>query len=337
VQKYKYAYAVLGGTFDRFHVGHKKLITTAFAHSEKVGIGVATHQLYEGKLLSHAIESYDDRIAILKLFLKSENLLNRTDIIPIDDIYGNTLTKKDIHAIFVTKDSLPNAKKINAKRKELGLPPLAIQTVDFYLGLDGLPLSSTRIRSGETDRTGNDYFGLFSKKKRLILPDDLRERLRIPLGKVIKNIRDVKKYIDSNSLLITIGDMVTVNLFMENIRSDVAIFDYLTRRHKITEEYHEMLQSLSKSSVKYHASNPSGTIERRAVGVIRKAIHVSLETDEKQIIEIEGEEDLLTIPAILLSPLGSIVLYGQTGVGTVVVKVTEKKKKEVMNLLRRFI
>ena len=45
-------------------------------------------------------------------------------------------------------------------------------------------------------------------------------------------------------------------------------------------------------------------------------------------IYVEGEEDLATLPAVLLSPTGSMVAYGQPGEGVVLVEVDESKKKE---------
>jgi len=51
---------------------------------------------------------------------------------------------------------------------------------------------------------------------------------------------------------------------------------------------------------------------------------------------IKGEEDLLTLPAILLAPLGAIVIYGQKDVGAVVVEVTEEIKQKISNIINQF-
>ena len=53
-------------------------------------------------------------------------------------------------------------------------------------------------------------------------------------------------------------------------------------------------------------------------------------------IKIQGEEDLLALPAILLAPLGSVVIYGQKDLGVVVVEVTEEKKEEVKKIINLF-
>ena len=46
-------------------------------------------------------------------------------------------------------------------------------------------------------------------------------------------------------------------------------------------------------------------------------------------IVINGEEDLLALPAVLFAPEGSFVVYGQPKEGVVVIKVTAEKKAEV--------
>jgi len=43
---------------------------------------------------------------------------------------------------------------------------------------------------------------------------------------------------------------------------------------------------------------------------------------------VTGEEDLLALPAIVLAPLGSVVLYGQYDKGVVINEVTEELKKK---------
>jgi GTP-dependent dephospho-CoA kinase len=81
--------------------------------------------------------------------------------------------------------------------------------------------------------------------------------------------------------------------------------------------------------------NQAGTIERRAAGVIRRSIGSYLLTSKMQVILVNGEEDLMTIPAILISPLDSLVLYGHPEKGIVIVKVTESKKKEVLSIFNK--
>jgi len=48
---------------------------------------------------------------------------------------------------------------------------------------------------------------------------------------------------------------------------------------------------------------------------------------------VEGEEDLLTIVAVLCAPENSLVVYGQPHEGIVVVKVTEKTRETMRHIV----
>jgi uncharacterized protein (UPF0218 family) len=65
----------------------------------------------------------------------------------------------------------------------------------------------------------------------------------------------------------------------------------------------------------------------------------------RKCVHIDGEEDLLVIPAIILSPLGSVIVYGQPPMNTeagmlkggiVVVLITNELKKQAQDLLVQF-
>ena len=80
----------------------------------------------------------------------------------------------------------------------------------------------------------------------------------------------------------------------------------------------------------FYARNPPGTITEEAIKTIKDA----LETDKRAQIVIDGEEDLLTLIAVLHAPEKALVIYGQPKEGLVVIKVTENKKAEVRKILK---
>ncbi len=330
---YKYQYSVLGGTFDRFHMGHKALLDAAFSITETVTIGIATPELYKSKYLSHVTEDYQARVTAVKNYLTKSNVSGRAELIPIDDIYGNTLSDTKIEAIFATEDNLKNVKAINSKRVELGLSTLQIEIVPFVLSDDSEVLSSERIRKGEIDREGNSYLKIFYDKKRYTVPEELRDTLKKPFGKVIKNISDIEKFLDSRNMLFAIGDIIVINLHQQRLPADISVVDHKTRRVPISDIEGKILKKLSAKANILSAENSPGSIERRTVGVIRKALDAYFLTSDKQMIVVDGEEDLLVLPIVALAPLESIVLYGQPDKGVVMIKVTEKKKKEVIHLI----
>ena len=322
----KYKNAILGGTFDRFHVGHQKLLDTAFAQAQKVTIGITTEKLYQQKFLAETIEDYAIREQAVKKYLEGRNVLKQATLIPIDTIYGTTLEEKDIETIFVTEENLANVRLINTKRKEIGFPSLEVILVPYVHGDDGEKVTSERIRGGEINRRGNSYFQIFAKKNALLLPTKLREQLRKPLGTVVADTSEVMQHIQ-NKMVITVGDIVTQSLLDASYVPAMSIIDLKTRRHTIPSQSFQITEKIV---------NPAGTIQRKTVEVFLHNLKRYLQTHEAQILMIDGEEDLIALPAILLAPLESVVLYGQYDQGVVINEVTEEKKKVILKLLKRF-
>ena len=144
-----YKKIAVGGTFDKFHDGHKKLLETAFELGEYVEIGV-TSNAFGG--LKGDIDSCTDRMnGILNFFSDKSNFTTMV----LEDAYGTTVFDKDFDAIVVSKETEPTAIKINEIRKSKGMSPLDIVVVSFVLADDGTPISSTRIRNGEINKKGN--------------------------------------------------------------------------------------------------------------------------------------------------------------------------------------
>jgi uncharacterized protein (UPF0218 family) len=77
-------------------------------------------------------------------------------------------------------------------------------------------------------------------------------------------------------------------------------------------------------------NNPKGTITHEAI----LAINEALEKNEHTHIVVDGEEDLLTLIAVLNAPENAVVVYGQPYSGIVVVKVTSEKKAEARQFLK---
>lgn len=332
--QYKYRHSILGGTFDHLHIGHKKLLDEAFNLSEKVTIGLSMPNLYQKKFLSHIIDPYQTREAELKKYLQEKNYLYHARIVPLNDIFGPSLEIKNIDAIFVTQTTLPNAQEINKERSKKSLTLLQIVTVPFVNDEAGQVITSERIRLGEIDREGRVYLNIFAKKNKINLPEFLRKELRQPAGRIITDVKKIKDIMPDKSLLITVGDIVTKSLRGINHIPDIEIIDFKTRRSLID---NELINAYKKKNPKIY-TNPPGTINRKVVEVYIKAINTCLNQHQKQSIIIEGEEDLLTLPAILFAPLHSFVCYGQFDLNAaILVEVTEEKKKFAYSILRKFI
>ncbi len=153
--KKQFETVAVGGTFDLFHTGHEELLLKAFDVGNYVFVGLTSDEYILKSHKTHDIAPYSERLAMLNRFLELNGFLGRSEVVPLYDSYGNTLSNQPLDAIVVSKETEPMAKKINAKRKSLGLTPLAVVVVDMVLSKDNYPISSTRIWFEEIDREGN--------------------------------------------------------------------------------------------------------------------------------------------------------------------------------------
>lgn len=155
-----------------------------------------------------------------------------------------------------------------------------------------------------------------------ILPKKLRGKLKNIWGIPIfgKKNEIEKKFFDlfkkkRVKKIITVGDFCS-----KNLPSNVKIFDGKIKRIKI--------KKILKFNLK--CKNPAGTIQSEVWPKIKKAIK------ENKNLFVEGEEDLLVIPAVLLAPKNSLVIYGYPKKGICVIEVNERAKKKIKNLLTLF-
>ncbi len=158
----------------------------------------------------------------------------------------------------------------------------------------------------------------------LYLTNLLRKKLEKPLlGELIKgNISQVKnKFIlflkeTKPKKVILVGDVVS-----QTLPGGIKIFDGKVQRNKKV-----------KSLLPYELNlwNPPASIFKKTWQVLKKALR------EKKNVFIEGEEDLLALPLILLAPENSLLVYGQKNVGICVIKIKKNTKKEVKEILKKF-
>jgi len=145
----------VGGTFDELHRGHKALLDKAFEMGEKVVIGLSSDEFVAKMDKPHLTASYSSRLRELQNYLKENGLNERAEIVSLKDPVGLTISSKGLGALVVSEETASTASKINQIRNQAGLPPLQIVTVEMVPAENRLPISTTRIRSGEIDRNGH--------------------------------------------------------------------------------------------------------------------------------------------------------------------------------------
>ncbi len=151
---------------------------------------------------------------------------------------------------------------------------------------------------------------MHSKYERsLILPDELRSKLREPLGRLLANSECIELLKEvREDLLVSVGDVVTDTLVKEGIYPDVCIIDNRSERRA----FHI---SLNYERRIIYVKNPPGHITKELFNAIELAYDM-VKSHLKVEIEVEGEEDLAALPAIAMAPDSTTVVYGMPQIST---------------------
>lgn len=348
-----YRSVVLGGTFDGLHKGHERILSRAFQEGERVTIGLTSDRFVSQFKANLGIAPFAERKNTLKQWLKGKGWYKRAEIVPLDDSYGLTVpstahtpqVRSDFDAIIVSRMTRVTANRVNELRRGAGWKELAIIEVPIVAASDGAPISSTRVRNHEIDAEGH-----------LVMPESLRPVLQQPLGRLIVGEEKIREVITDqrNGILISVGDVATKTMLDAGLVPSLAIIDFLVGR--VPFRKHE--EALNKLNLpKIHVRSGPGHISKEANDAIRSWGNRAKEGKAASIVlVVEGEEDLLTLPAIAHAPVGSFVYYGQPPMaawarfvgaearracgsvyeGLVEVEVTEEKKREIIALLKEF-
>ena len=159
---------------------------------------------------------------------------------------------------------------------------------------------------------------------------EMRSKFKEPFGtliqgSVIETMNKLKETLQKEkpAIIVSVGDTVSRNLHAYGINPQLSITDNKSMRKTVTPQ-----TFVSKTLVK--VKNPQGTITEEAIEAVCSALQ-----GKKQIhLLVEGEEDLLTLIAVLYAPENALVIYGQPLQGIVIVNVTRKKKADAARILK---
>jgi len=155
-------------------------------------------------------------------------------------------------------------------------------------------------------------------------------QLKAPLGQLLRGpptetMPKLKILVQQSkpSKVTTVGDVVSRETLAAGINVGLRIVDQMTLRKRISPVE-------IKAERTYRVKNPAGVITSEAWDAIRQALK-----EREAVIFVDGEEDLLAIPAVLESPDNALVVYGQPSEGLVVVIASPEKKSEVRKIVSR--
>lgn len=328
----KYKHIAIGGTFDLLHLGHQKFIKHAFSIGERVTIGVTSEELVK-KLKGGSHQGFSQRFKVVRAFVNFNKFSRLASVIQLDDIFGSTLHDETIDCLLVTDDSLAGAKIVNKGRIKIGLKELPVEVFSLVLGKDKKAISSKRIRDGEINQQGLNYYEYLIKKGDLYLPQNLRGALRKPFGKVYEELGKIKSLDDKKRLVAAVGDYTTQSFVKNGFVPDLSVIDFKIQRASTFEGVIDLGFSGQEKIIE--TVSPPGIISQGLV----KAIHESLTTvgNNKTIVLVDGEEDLSVLVLSLMAPLDSIIYYGIRNRGSVQVKVNLNLKSKLIELIDLFV
>lgn len=158
----------------------------------------------------------------------------------------------------------------------------------------------------------------------LTLPDELRAAFKDPMGSV---------YTDSDRLrgelgtpVVAVGDVVTRHLTDAGARPDLAVVDWVTERETLPAADRPEIEGYD---IRVDVTNPAAVL----TGDLLTALREGVERDGTTVIVVDGEEDLVTLPALVAAPTGASVVYGQPGEGMVHVPVDDASSERARDLL----
>lgn len=164
------------------------------------------------------------------------------------------------------------------------------------------------------------------------MPENLREELSsdafgtLLRGSPSENVAKAKDIIASMKpkRVIVIGDFTLKLLINAGCLPDLGIFDRRTRR--IPSDF----PAIETATVQ----NPAGEITDEAISLIKRALLPGQK--KKVMLMVEGEEDLLALPAINYAPVDSLVIYGIPDRGMMLVTADLTTKKKIGSVLSQF-
>jgi len=182
------------------------------------------------------------------------------------------------------------------------------------------------------------------------VPKLLREKLAQPIGTLLEgtieeNIKKVPLWlsknldpINPNYYIICVGDIVSEAFIKSSFLSKklkMCVIDGKTKRHKYEFQTNEILLNEVK------IINAAGEINGQSIKILSQLIS----RNEKYLVFVDGEEDLLVLPLIDLVPINNVIVYGQPPVtdikppipaGLIIIIVSNDLKKFVNDLIVEF-
>ena len=163
----------------------------------------------------------------------------------------------------------------------------------------------------------------------MFLPENLRNELKTPLGKLIPNSSSEKgSYIQkiySEKVVITVGDATSQLLLDMGLVPLLHIVDGQEKRQKRSPPLADSINT------EITVRNNAGEISDESFNLIKNIF----EKEPPIRLMVDGEEDLLVLPVCLFAPQNSVVMYGQPNEGLVIAEITDEIRDKVQKIVNQ--
>jgi GTP-dependent dephospho-CoA kinase len=124
------------------------------------------------------------------------------------------------------------------------------------------------------------------------------------------------KLVGRNRIIVTVGDRTTERMKQMHIFSNLEIVDGLEQR-----QVRSSLVSYGGDKERhFNVKNPAGTLTDESIDAVKRSLEMISSDPKKTVrIDVEGEEDLLSLTVLAFFPDQTILLYGQPNEGLVIV------------------
>ncbi|KAK7109446.1 bifunctional coenzyme A synthase-like [Littorina saxatilis] len=148
-----YDYVVLGGTFDRLHLGHNLLLSRSCLLCEKeVTVGVTSEDMNAKKTLRELILPQEERMAGVREFIADIKPNIKPDIVSINDVYGPTIHRAEFECMVLSQETTKGGSMVNEQREKTGLKQLELVTIDLVEDTCRAPEEEEKVSSSSQRR-----------------------------------------------------------------------------------------------------------------------------------------------------------------------------------------
>ena len=159
------------------------------------------------------------------------------------------------------------------------------------------------------------------------LPDSIRDKFKTPLGVLLPESsadkKNIEKFLSEKSYIITVGDRTTEKMINFGLIPSLQIIDGQEKRKK-----RKILPKLAHAT-ELTVDNPAAEITQKSIDLIKHAFTMKPPIR----LLVNGEEDLLILPACIHAPENAVALYGQPNEGLVIVRITSEIRNKAQNLV----